>query len=235
SAGTGQQTVAGQHEIPLCKTKNPCSAKPSTALRGEARSESEARSGCERRASLDAPTAIELGDDVDSLERADQRIVDAPAAELHLQMYLALADMNGRALVPSAVMPTVTGACLEVVDPIVARFLPDGDLAAGQPDVGEVAGRVDGCLVAAIEPAEIVVERSHRHPERIAHAASNRRQSPCKESAAPSPRRRASAAPRSSAPATTSDGSRPTRVVTISAPRSLSGSRARAGWRSIAG
>src|SRR5260221_14151306 len=104
-----------------------------------------------RRPGLDAPTPVQPRHDVDRLESAEQRAVLAPTAEFHFQVHLVLADMDRRALVPGAVVPAVPRSRAEIGQLVVAAVLPDADLAARQPDMREVTGRVDGGLVAAIE------------------------------------------------------------------------------------
>src|SRR5436305_1125599 len=98
------------------------------------------------------------GHDVDRLEFAQQRAVLAEAAELDLEMDLVGADMDRRALVPLAAGPAIAGAGAEIVELVRAALLPDRDLAAGNPDMREVAGRVDRDLVTAIEPRHVGVE-----------------------------------------------------------------------------
>src|SRR6185436_20726583 len=99
--------------------------------------------------------AILAGDDVDRLERADQRAVGAETAELDLQVDLVRPDMDRRALVPPAARPAVAGPRPEVVEPVVAAIVPDHHLAAGDPHVREVAGGVDRDLIAMIDPGHV--------------------------------------------------------------------------------
>src|SRR6185312_11842003 len=122
-----------------------------------------------RRARLNAPMPRLEGDDVDRLEAADHRAVGAETAELHLEMDLVGADVDRRALVPLAARPAVTGPRHEIAELVVAVVIPDDDLAAGQAHMGEVAGVVDGGLVAAVQPRHIVVEGAERLFQRIAH------------------------------------------------------------------
>src|SRR5262245_8693361 len=84
-------------------------------------------------------------------------------------MHLVLADMDGRAFVPGAVMPAVAGPGAEIGELVVAAVLPDSDLAGGQPDMREMASRIDGSLIAAIEARHVVVEASQGRFQRVAH------------------------------------------------------------------
>ena len=89
----------------------------------------------------------------------------APAAEFHLEMDLVAADMDRRALVPLAVMPAIACAGDEVAQLVVTVVGPHDHLAAGQPYMREIAGIVDGRLVVAIEPVDIVVHHLHGRGE----------------------------------------------------------------------
>src|SRR4030088_1612449 len=163
------------------------------------------------------------GHDVNRLEAADQRSLRPPAAERDLQVHLVRSDMDGRTLVPLAPRPAVARPGPEILELVVAVVRPDDDLAARQPHMREIAGRVERCFIAAIETRHVGVEHSHRFLQRIAHPILigesavppvSIRHWPQNDSAAASIRpqsrsRRASVAPRSSAWAMTSSRSGP--------------------------